>query len=287
MKPIKLNFAKFWLGFDRQNNFFTNLLRKHYEIIISDTPDYVIFSVFPGTLPEGQYTKILFIGENIRPDMDNCDWAFSLNYDEAIQDPRHMRISPVQWIDGRKLVKRNHNIKAIKEQKSKFCNFIYSNNVDFRNNFFKKLSSYRHIDAPGRCMNNMQPISGHTAEESRRVICWREDKLRFLKPYKFTIAFENHSYPGYVTEKLIDPMVSHSIPIYFGNPEIHREFNTKSFVSYHDYKNTDRLIEKIIEIDQDDALYERTLREPWYHGNTLPDNANILTIEKRFKEIFG
>jgi len=45
-KTIKINFKYFWGGFDPENNFYTNLLRKKYNVVISDKPDYVFYSLF-------------------------------------------------------------------------------------------------------------------------------------------------------------------------------------------------------------------------------------------------
>jgi len=46
-------------------------------------------------------------------------------------------------------------------------------------------------------------------------------KRDVLSRYKFTIAFENSKdIPGYVTEKIIDPMLAGSIPVYWGAPNI-------------------------------------------------------------------
>ena len=46
-KKIKINFKYFWEGFDPENNFFTNFLRRYYNVIISDNPDYLFYSVYP------------------------------------------------------------------------------------------------------------------------------------------------------------------------------------------------------------------------------------------------
>ena len=46
------------------------------------------------------------------------------------------------------------------------------------------------------------------------------NKMDFIKDYKFVISFENSSNPGYTTEKLIEPMLVNSIPIYWGNTEV-------------------------------------------------------------------
>ena len=46
-KKIKIDFRYFWGYFDPNNNLFTNLLKKDYNVVIIDkNPDYVFFSVF-------------------------------------------------------------------------------------------------------------------------------------------------------------------------------------------------------------------------------------------------
>lgn len=43
MKTIKINFAGFWKGFDKEKNFITDVLKDRYNIEISDNPDYAFF----------------------------------------------------------------------------------------------------------------------------------------------------------------------------------------------------------------------------------------------------
>ena len=133
----------------------------------------------------------------------------------------------------------------------------------------------------------MPPISHRNARESRLSSDWMVDKMNFLKKYKFTIAFENFSKPGWITEKLTHPMLVNSIPIYVGHKSVSREFNTKSFINYHDFKNMDEFINYIIKVDNDEKLYEKILKEPWYKKNQFPKDLDVKRIERRFKEIFG
>ena len=114
-----------------------------------------------------------------------------------------------------------------------------------------------------------------------------KNKLKFLKNYKFTIAFENSVTPGYNTEKLIHPIIVNSIPIYFGDPFVSRDFNTKSFINVHDFQNMDDVIKRIIQIDNDDKLYERILNEPWLKDNKKNKYMDKKKLKKRIKEIFG
>jgi hypothetical protein len=334
-KKIKIGFKYFEEGFNPENNFFTNLLRKEYEVVISENPDYLFYCVYPEVsqtkefsnkgevirrispklyvflrkayillqkalgrrkrpVPEGDFVKIFFGGEFVKPNMDECDWAFSCYFEEDINHPKYMRIPVFMICDyplkrlGAPPLKKEIDFKKIKKEKKKFCNFIYSQDIPERNNFFKQLSKYKEIDAPGRCMNNMPPIGSHSdAKKSRLARTWVEDKLDFIKKYKFTIAFENISRPGWTTEKLTHPMLVNSIPIYIGHPSVVKEFNPNSFINFNNFKNMKEFIEYIIKVDKDDKLYERMLREPWYKDNKLPRDFDIKRIQKRFKEIFG
>ena len=45
MKIIKLDFVGFWPGFDKNSNFFTEILRERYHVEITDEPDFVIVSI--------------------------------------------------------------------------------------------------------------------------------------------------------------------------------------------------------------------------------------------------
>lgn len=103
------------------------------------------------------------------------------------------------------------------------------------------MSEYKKVDSGGRYRNN---IGGAIS-----------DKLEFQKKYKFAIAFENTTYDGYATEKLVEAFEAGVIPIYYGDPNISLDFNTHSFVNCHLYNNFDEVIDKVIEIDNDCEAY--------------------------------
>ncbi len=46
----------------------------------------------------------------------------------------------------------------------------------------------------------------------------RDAKLELIAGYKFTLAFENSISRDYVTEKLYDPLIAGSVPVYLGAP---------------------------------------------------------------------
>lgn len=131
----------------------------------------------------------------------------------------------------------------------KFCNFIYSNNnaPAIRNNLFKEISKYKQVDSWGKVLNNMGMLS--------------PNKLDTQSQYKFSIACENALYYGYTTEKIIDPFIARSVPIYWGNPDIASEFNEKAFINVHNFKTLEELTKYIKSIDEDDNKYIDMLNE--------------------------
>jgi len=49
-----------------------------------------------------------------------------------------------------------------------------------------------------------------------------EDKRSVLSRYRFALCLENTSWPGYLTEKLIDAIAAGCVPLYLGAPDIHQ-----------------------------------------------------------------
>ena len=112
------------------------------------------------------------------------------------------------------------------------------------------------------------------------------DKLQFQRRYKFSIAFENSSYPGYTTEKLPDAVAARTLPIYWGNPLVAREFNPGRFLNYSDYGSDEALVEKIIELDRDDAKYLEYLRQPLFYDNQPNLYYDPQRLLQQFEKIF-
>jgi hypothetical protein len=289
-RRIRVGLRRFWSDNLTPQSLFSGLpfLFDHFDFVTDPEPDYVIFSSYPGELPANRAVRIFYTAENVRPDMSACDWAFSFDYDEELQHPRHLRMPNYKRIGaGTNLVKTADRTDAIVAAKSRFCNFIYHQDVDVRTSFFDKLSRYARVDAPGRSRNNLPPIGGHAdPTASRYAIGYPLQKVEFQRPYKFTIAFENASHPGYTTEKIYHAMLADTVPIYWGNPLVHRDFNTRSFLNAAEFASMDDLVDAVVALDRDDDLYRRYLREPWYPDNRLTRYVDDAVILQRFLEIF-
>ena len=263
----KIYFTDFWPNFNNSDNFFTQLLIKEYDIEITDNnPDVLFYSVFGIRHQYFNCKRIFFTGENIKPDLRNTDFSITFDFDD--HEGRNIRLPLYALFDDVSKLIKPKNTDEIISQKTKFCNFIYSNpNCETRNKFFRELSKYKKVDSAGRLYNNVgRPI---------------EDKLQFMSEYKFSIAFENESATGYTTEKIFEPMLVNSIPIYWGNPIIAKDFNPKSFISYHDFNSMEEIIEQIIKADQSEELYREYLSEPWFEDNKI--NAFVDNDKIRLK----
>ena len=289
-RQVAIALAKFWSPEVTVEGLFAGLpyLFDHFEFIPSARPDFVLFGDSPGELPASNAVRIFYTGENVRPDFAACDWAFTFDYDEELRHPRHLRLpNYVRLGAGRDLLKDPGRAREILAGKSRFCNFVFHNDAESRNRFFDRLSAYRPVDAPGRCRHNCDPIGPFaTATESRYASGYPRHKMQFMAPYKFSVAFENAAYPGYTTEKIYHAMLANTLPIYWGNPLVHRDFNPRSFLDAADFPSLDALADRVAEIDQDDERYLQYMREPWYPGNALTPYVDEERILARFREIF-
>jgi hypothetical protein len=164
-------------------------------------------------------------------------------------------------------------------EKTRFCNFIYSNaQAKERIEFFHLLNEYKRVDSAGKVLNNM----GYVLDWG---LAGNAGKLEFIRPYKFTMAFENASHPGYTTEKLVQPMLANSLAIHWGNPLVDEDFNTKSFINVHEYSSFKEAVDAIIKIDQDDVLYRQYMSQPYFRDNKVPENLLSVNILNRFSDI--
>jgi hypothetical protein len=60
-------------------------------------------------------------------------------------------------------------------------------------------------------------------------------KNAVMRNYKFAIAYENASFPGYVTEKIFDALFAGCIPIYAGAPDVTDYIPKETFIDKRDF----------------------------------------------------
>ena len=228
---------------------FYKLLTKHYEIELSETPEYLFCSVFGDEHLKYDCVKIFYTGENQCPDFNLYDYA--IGFEHLSLGDRYMRL-PIYYLNRYQRYFRLMQDKHVKPitEKEAFCSFVYSNDraSAVREQFFDQLSEYKKVSSGGRYRNN---IGGPV-----------EDKLEFELKHKFSFSFENSSYPGYCTEKLVQSFAAQTVPIYWGDPTAAETFNKEAFINCLDYSSWDEVLEAVKRVDADPELYEQMLKTP-------------------------
>ncbi len=244
---LSLSFHNFWRHFVPQTSFFFRALQQSFDVTLAPIGrDLQISSVFGNEqLPvvDGiRPLRVWWTGEEKVPQSQIFDLYFGFRPKIAILGRRWHRfplwITDIDWWDE-KSPRHYSNLLAppVPAKRSRFCNFIFSSEPSIRTEFFFRLNEARPVDSVGRLLNNRE---------------WRPPdragKLAVLRDSTFTIAFENQMSPGYVTEKLLEPLLVGSIPIYWGAAEAKDDFNREAFIHAEDFDDFDSLIKRILRI---------------------------------------
>lgn len=228
---------------------FLSWLEERYEVMMSDEPEWLIYSVF-GTehLKHNNCVKIFFTGENQAPDFNLCDYAIGFEYMDFGDRYFRFPLWALYPTDTEAMQTKHMHVNL--KEKTDFCSFVVSNphGNEVRSRFMDLLSQYKPVHSGGRWRNN---VGGPVP-----------DKLAFQRTHKFSIAFENTAYPGYTTEKIVQSFAAGTVPIYWGDPRIAETFNTDAFINCNDYPDWQSVIERVKEIDQNDALWQKMMEIP-------------------------
>ncbi|RVZ16388.1 fucosyltransferase [Helicobacter pylori] len=296
--PLKIAVANWWgdkeiKEFKKSVLYF--ILSQRYKITLHQNPNKPSDLVFSNPLGSArkilsyQNTKrVFYTGENEVPNFNLFDYA--IGFDELDFRDRYLRMplyydklhhkaesvndttAPYKIKDNSlyTLKKPTHQFKenhphlcAVVNNESDplkrgFASFVASNpNAPKRNAFYDALNSIEPVTGGGSVKNTL----GYNVK----------NKSEFLSQYKFNLCFENSQGYGYVTEKIIDAYFSHTIPIYWGSPSVAKDFNPKSFVNVHDFKDFNEAIDYVRYLHTHpnaylDMLYENPL-------NTLDGKA--------------
>jgi hypothetical protein len=89
------------------------------------------------------------------------------------------------------------------------------------------------------------------------------DKIKFLKGYKFNICPENSETPGYVTEKIFDSIKAGCIPIYWSEDNIcDSQILNKDAILFYDRRNPMDLYNRVNELHTNDFLFDEFISRP-------------------------
>ena len=264
---MPLPFAEMILGFVKD--------RYALQITNARDADYVFHSVDGYEVLNYTGVRIFVSGEYVTPNFNLSDYA--LAFDPITFGDRYCRLPLI------KLYKESYRALATPRtptaialaQKTGFCAYVISNTKNSapeRAQLVEALDTYKPVAMGGKWRNNTGgPVP---------------DKIAFQTAYKFVLAVENYSAPGYLTEKFAQAAQSNAIPIYWGDPTITQYINPKAFINCHDFESPQALVAKVREIDNDDAAYRAMLSEPWFINGEEPPEWRDATFTNFLCNIF-
>lgn len=272
---ISLKFVDHYKGFDPTTDRIFTFLQRYFQVaLVNENPDFIIYSSWGSDHLKYNCPKIFYTGENHRPNLYLCDYALGFDF---IDGPNYLRVplySILWYYDFSTLLFPKHQQVIEANPKSKFCCFVSSNlGAKVRNDFFLRLSKYKQVDSGGKVLNNLGGLVS--------------DKIEFMRPYKFCIAYENSSFPGYVTEKIMDCFIAGCIPIYWGSPNVEVDFNSKRILNRRDFKSDHAFILRIKELDQDENAYQDFISQPILPDNKFTEYFEEARLKNFFERIFS
>lgn len=265
-------------------------LKDDYDFVWDEsTPDYIICTdqIYSKKKIFGKFKKlykssainIFYASEAITPDFNIFDYAIGWDVNLQFGD-RYCLLPPAHIYPGKKFVRNIENPITTFEQAKKelsaktgFCSFLYSNWVahPMRDQLFYGISKYKRVDSLGKHLNNVN-------KKGTGYVGHRSECIDIKRPYKFSIASENATFSGYTSEKILTSFDAHSIPIYWGDPDIEKYYNGLAFINAMKYGNIHELTEKIKEIDENDNLWCEMIMQPWQ----TPEQITL--SKKRYKD---
>jgi hypothetical protein len=119
---------------------------------------------------------------------------------------------------------------------------------------------------------------------------WSKEYLNIIGNHKFMICCENTKMETYSTEKIVNPYLARTIPIYWGSNNIKNIFNIDSMLFLEDEteESFEKLINKIIELDNDDQKYLEFVNRPIFTDQTINfwnENYSIDSLAKKIDNI--
>jgi len=228
VETLKVAYADFWPEWNEEN-FIQPILQKYFNVVVDQkNPDVLFHSIFGGMsqTPNYKCKKVLYLGENYRSANFKSD--YSISFDPHSETNYRLPLWQVYLLLKPELKDKLFN--RVRHQKfERFCSFTVSNpSNNIRINHFEKISQYKKVHSYGKVRTNDLSLQQLSAGKY-----WRDAKYQFFldHPHKFMMAYENTFYPYYCTEKLMDAFLAGSLPIYWGDPKVFKDWNEDAFLN--------------------------------------------------------
>lgn len=275
LKPIlHVKYINQWIGFKHGDLLMlSEILEERYNLIeVKYGNDYdIVVDGFFGSKPikNNKAIKIYYVGEAFEPDTNKYDLSIGFGLSKAANYIRIPLSYMVKGYSTKALTTNAIRAEKCNPHKEYFACFLNSNSnhdidgVVARDHLFHRLSLYKKVESGGKHLNNQSKGSVK-----------KEETARWLSKCKFIIAYENRTFPGYITEKPYQAYFNGAIPLYYGDKTGLQDINKRAVIYAGDFANEEELVNYIIKVDNDDQLY----CDIW--------NEKLITDEAKEYEVF-
>ena len=219
--------------------------------------------------------------------LDDDRFDLSLGFD-YLDHPQYMRFpfwlmwtafSPTaDYAEIKREIERMNSRDNHSYDDRKFCSYVCSHDDIGRRQTYKQFDAIDHIDCDGKLF--------HNNDELKTI--FNDDKIAYLRQYRFNLTPENTNQKDYVTEKLFEAVSAGCIPIYHGSdnapePEI---LNPQAIVFMEVGAENKDAIKLVSELNSDRKKYLDYACQPRFK----PEAADIIweyytKLESRIIEI--
>lgn len=186
---------------------------------------------------------------------------------DTFEDIKH-KVSDMNSID-------NHSF-----HNRKFAAFLSSHDDIGRKLIYNQLSNIGKVDCDGRLFHNNDELN----------TVYGDNKLEYLRHYRFNITPENTNYDGYVTEKLMEAIHAGCVPIYHGSDN-HPEpdvLNKDAIIFVEMGKENSEAVKFVSELNSDEKKYmDFACQKRFVDGAENVIWGYYETLEKKLREIIA
>lgn len=292
-----IRFFNFWKFSSPQEVWFYRFIK--YHKIDNGYKGNINFYSLLGPVDVLKYRKkginIFFSGENLHADRFNaylpyCNvnaYDLSLGFDKNNSEKYcrhplwiHYMFEPEStYEDIKRRVSELSDFKP--DNRTKFCSMVASHDWNgIRGQIFDTLSSKYSIDSSGNFRKNTD----------RLKIVFDDNKVDFIKEYKFNICPENSNADGYVTEKIFESIAAGCIPIYWGSnnePELD-VLNKNAILFWNPTGDNNSTISNIDELMANESKYLDFVSQPKFTDDAADHIWDyFVSLERKLKLLIG
>ena len=167
-----------------------------------------------------------------------------------------------------------------RKQKKFFCAFMYFRSYPHRDRYFTLLSLYKKVIALGKACSSKDGSGTRFVNNEHET--YNDIAVNLYSSFRFVLAIENTWKEGYFTEKIINPIMAHSVPLYWGHPCVFEYINKKRVIYLPEFTD-EQLITYLDTLTEEQ--YQSILDEPTFTEKGKPEVVDS-TLQLQLQQVF-